>query len=98
MTMTGLFEPAQLGEITLANRVVMAPMTRSRADAEAMVERRGKMAEDKIAAEERAAVQQLRAAAADAATRAAARLIAEQVDAKTDSKLVDGTINDLGRR
>ena len=36
MTMTGLFEPAQLGEITLANRVVMAPMTRSRADAEAM--------------------------------------------------------------
>ena len=73
-------------------------IAKAKADAEAMVVRRGKMAEDKIAAEERAAVQQLRAAAADAATRAAARLIAEQVDAKTDSKLVDGTINDLGRR
>ena len=73
-------------------------IAQARADAEAMVERRGRMAEDKIAAEERAAVQQLRAAAAEAATRAAARLIAEQVDAKTDSKLVDGTINELGRR
>jgi F-type H+-transporting ATPase subunit b len=73
-------------------------IAKAQADAEAMVERRGRMAEDKIAAEERAAVQQLRAAAADAATRAAARLIAEQVDAKTDAKLVDGTINELGRR
>jgi len=34
--MTGLFEPLQLGEIALANRVVMAPMTRSRADADAV--------------------------------------------------------------
>ena len=30
--MTGLFEPAKFGDIELANRVVMAPMTRSRAD------------------------------------------------------------------
>jgi len=36
------------------------------------------MAEDKIAAEERAAVDQLRAAAAEAATKAAARIIAER--------------------
>ncbi len=34
--MTGLFESLQLGDIALANRVVMAPMTRSRADAEAV--------------------------------------------------------------
>jgi F-type H+-transporting ATPase subunit b len=53
--------------------------------------------EEKIAAEERAAVQQLRAAAADAATLAAARLIAERVDAKTDSTLIDDAINGLGR-
>ena len=33
--MTGLFEPVQFGDIALANRVVMAPMTRSRADAAA---------------------------------------------------------------
>ena len=49
------------------------------------------MAEDKIAAEERAAVEQLRAAAADAATKAAARLIAERNDAErpTRSSIVD---------
>ena len=29
--MSGLFSPFQLGRITLTNRVVMAPMTRSRA-------------------------------------------------------------------
>ncbi len=33
--MTGLFEPVNFGEIALANRVIMAPMTRSRADASA---------------------------------------------------------------
>ena len=43
------------------------------------------MAEDKIAAEERAAIEQLRAAAADAATKAAARMIAERHDAATDA-------------
>lgn len=31
--MSSLFEPLQLGELKLANRIVMAPMTRSRADA-----------------------------------------------------------------
>lgn len=34
--MPGLFDTLQLGDIELANRVVMAPMTRSRADADAM--------------------------------------------------------------
>lgn len=72
-------------------------IAKARKDAEALVERRGKMAEEKIAAEERAAVQQLRAAAADAATRAAARLIAERVDAKTDAALIDSAIKELGR-
>ena len=50
------------------------------------------MAEDKIAAEERAAVKQLRAAAVDGAARAAARLIAERDDPATDEKLVNRTI------
>ena len=31
--MSDLFQPFQLGPITLANRVVMAPLTRSRAEA-----------------------------------------------------------------
>src|SRR4051795_4886009 len=56
-------------------------VAKAKVDAEALIERRARMAEDKIAAEERAAVDQVRAAAADAATKAAARLIAERHDA-----------------
>ena len=32
-----LFEPFQLGDLTLANRMVMAPMTRNRADENGVV-------------------------------------------------------------
>src|SRR5436190_19823185 len=64
-------------------------IAKAKADAEALVGRRTRMAEDKIAAEERAAVEQLRAATADAATKAAARLIAERHDPKSDEKLVN---------
>src|SRR6185312_910248 len=53
-------------------------------DRKALIERRTRMAEDKIAAEERSAVEQLRASAADAAAKAAARLIAERHDASSD--------------
>jgi F-type H+-transporting ATPase subunit b len=74
-----------------------ALIEKARKDADALVERRGRMAEEKIAAEERAAVQQLRATAADAATSAAARLIAERLDADKDSALVDKAIKELGR-
>jgi len=56
------------------------------------------MAEDKIAAEERSAVEQLRSAAADAAARAAAKIIAERHDAKTDAKLVDQAIKEIASR
>lgn len=74
-----------------------ALLEKARLDADALVERRGRMAEQKIAAEERAAVQQLRSAAADAAARAAAALIVERIDAKTDSPIVDKAIKELGR-
>jgi F-type H+-transporting ATPase subunit b len=73
-------------------------VAKAKTDAEALVERRTRMAEDKIAAEERAAVEQLRAAAADAATKAAARLIAERHDAKTDEQLVDRAISEIAGR
>jgi F-type H+-transporting ATPase subunit b len=56
------------------------------------------MAEDKIAAEERSAVERLRASAADAATRAAAKLIAERHDAATDEKLVNQAIGEIASR
>src|SRR5574338_1282661 len=73
-------------------------VAKAKTDSEALIERRTRMAEDKIAAEERSAVEQLRAAAADAATRAAARLIAERHDARTDEKLVDQAIKDIASR
>jgi F-type H+-transporting ATPase subunit b len=63
-----------------------------------LVERRTRMAEDKIAAEERSAVEQLRATAADAASKAAARLIAERHDAASDGKLVDQAIKEIAGR
>src|SRR3954451_16097201 len=73
-------------------------VAKAKTDAEALVGRRTRMAEDKIAAEERAAVEQLRAAAADAAAKAAARLIAERHDAGTDAKLVDQAIKEISAR
>jgi F-type H+-transporting ATPase subunit b len=72
-------------------------VAKAKTDAEALIDRRTRMAEDKIAAEERSAIEQLRAAAADAATKAAARLIAERHDAKTDAKLVDQAIKEIAR-
>src|SRR5690349_10928505 len=73
-------------------------LAKAKTDAEALVERRTRMAEDKIAAEERSAIEQLRAAAADAATKAAAPLIAERHDAATESQLVDRAIKAIAGR
>src|SRR5438270_2311576 len=70
-------------------------VAKAKADAEALIGRRTRMAEDKIAAEERSAVEQLRAVAADAAAKAAARLIAERHDAGSDAKLVDQAIKEI---
>jgi F-type H+-transporting ATPase subunit b len=72
-----------------------AIVAKAKTDAESLIERRTRMAEDKIAAEERAAVEQLRAAAADAATKAAAKLIAERHDEKRDAQLVDRAIKEI---
>jgi F-type H+-transporting ATPase subunit b len=72
-------------------------VAKAKADAETLIERRSRMAHDKIATEERAAVEQLRSAAAEAASKAAARLIAERHDAATDAKLVDRAISEIGR-
>ena len=72
-----------------------AIVAKAKTDAEALVERRTQMAEAKIAAEERAAIDQVRAVAAKAATAAATRLIADRSDAKTDKALVDEAIAGL---
>jgi len=66
-------------------------------DAAALVERRTRMAEDKIAAAERAALDEVRAKAARAATAAAEALIRDRLDAAADKPMVDATIADLGK-
>ncbi|MCP1468845.1 F-type H+-transporting ATPase subunit b [Sphingobium sp. OAS761] len=68
----------------------------AKVNAEALVARRQKMAEDKIGAAERAALVAIRAKAVNAATTAAATLIAQGHDAKADKELVDGAIGRLG--
>jgi F-type H+-transporting ATPase subunit b len=73
-------------------------VAKAKTDAEALIERRTRMAEDKIAAEERSAVDQLRAAAADAATKAAAKIVAQRHDAASDTKLVDQAIKEIAKR
>lgn len=73
-------------------------VAKAKVDAEALVVRRTRMAEDKIAAEERAAIEQLRATAADAAAKAAARIIAQRHDATTDAQLVDRAIKEIAGR
>lgn len=68
---------------------------KARQDAEALVARRRKMAEDKIAAAELAAVSELRARAAEAAATAALGLIKENHSADTDKTLVDKVISEI---
>lgn len=68
----------------------------AKANAAALVTRRQKMAEDKIGAAERAAIADIRTKAVNAATSAAATLIAQNHDANADRALVDGAIKGLG--
>lgn len=74
-----------------------AIVAKAEVDAKALVTRRQAMAEAKIAAEERAAVDELRATAARAATAAAAKLIAEKHGATADKGLVDQAIAGLAK-
>lgn len=64
----------------------------AKADAAALIERHKAIASDKISAAERAAVEELRAKAADAATAAARELLGKELDEAADKKLVDKAI------
>lgn len=68
----------------------------AKANTQALIKRRQKMAEDKIAAAERTAIAEIRAKAVSAATQAASTLIAQNHDAKADKTMVDGAIKALG--
>lgn len=64
-------------------------------DAHALIERRTRIAEQKIAAEELAAVNALRTAAAEAAVQAATRLIGERHDARADEALIGRALGEI---
>lgn len=63
-----------------------------------MVERRGNMAEEKIAQAEAQAVKEVRAAAAELAIAAATRIISDEVQGAKADQLVDASIADLKDR
>ncbi len=70
-------------------------VAKAKDDASALIARHKALSADRIAAAERAAVEELRAKAATAAAAAASRLIGEQHDATADKKLVDQAIAGL---
>lgn len=74
-----------------AGRVTAAAAT----EAEAVAKRRERMALDRIAAAEKAAVDEVRLAAAEVATSAARQVIAEGLSAADDAQLVDHAIRQL---
>ena len=72
-------------------------MAQAHVDSAALIERRTRMAEDKIGAAERAAVAEVRTRAVSIATAAAAALISERHGADADRSMVDQTIDGLGK-
>lgn len=70
-------------------------LARAEVDGAAMVARRQRMAEDKIAAAERAAIAEVKAHAVTAAAAASRLLIAERHDSAADKKLADEVIASL---
>jgi F-type H+-transporting ATPase subunit b len=67
-------------------------VAKAKTDAAALVGRREKMAEEKIAAAERTAIAELRSKTAEAAASAARALIVDKHSAKADKSLVDQAI------
>lgn len=70
----------------------------SRADLKAQIERRAKAAQDKIAQAEAAAMNEIRALAADAAVAAAQKLITARMDEQRAAHLVEDGIKNLGAK
>jgi F-type H+-transporting ATPase subunit b len=68
----------------------------SRASLKAQIERRAQAAQDKIAQAEAAAMNELRALAANSAASAAEKLIAARMDDKRAAQLIESSIKDLG--
>lgn len=69
----------------------------ARTNTDALIDRRRRMAEDRIAAAERQAVADVRARAAEASTAAAARLLSDRMNTEADRQLQDRAIGMLGQ-
>ncbi|MFL0413307.1 hypothetical protein ACH0CP_07690 [Sphingomonas sp. 179-I 2A4 NHS] len=82
---------------TQATHEAEAIVAQARTDAAELVERRARMAQDRISAAERAAIAEVRAKTASAAASAAAQLIKQRHGAEADRALVDRAISGLGR-
>lgn len=80
-----------------AHHEAAAIVTKAKADTEVLMDRRARMAEDKIAAAERSAIAEVRKRTAEAAAAAAAVLIAERHGVDADKALVDRAIAGVGR-
>lgn len=78
-----------------AQREADAIVEKAESDSKAMVARRKQMAEDKIAAAERDAVEEVRAVAAGAAAAASQALIAENHTKASDKTLADELIDSI---
>ena len=83
--------------IAQAETEAKAMLAKAEAAAADLTARRARMAEDKIAAAERAAIADVRAVAARAAAQAAGAIIAQQHGADADRALIDRTISGLSR-
>jgi F-type H+-transporting ATPase subunit b len=77
---------------TAAEKQAAEIVEQAKADASALIERHKALSADKIAAAERAAIDELRAQAADAAAAAARELLGKELDEAADKKLVDKAI------
>lgn len=81
--------------VAAAKREASVMVTEAKARTEDYVSRRTALAEQKIAQAERDAVNAVRARAVDIAVEAAGRVLAQQVDAKTDAALFKASVADV---
>jgi len=83
------------GIIALAREEAQRLAAQGAKDLEAAIERRRRLAQEKIALEEQKAMADLRNAAVDVAVAALRRVLAEDLDAARQAALIDNAINAL---
>jgi F-type H+-transporting ATPase subunit b len=81
------------GIVALAREEAQRLAAQGAKDLEAAIERRRRMAQEKIALEEQKAISDLRIAAVDVAVAALRRVLAEDLNAAQQSALIDNAIN-----